>query len=273
MKIFWPILLAAGFMAGPLCAQTRTLRIVAYNIEADIGVTNIQPTFSNIVTSAAEGPPLPGLIAPPTASNDFAAGGVLEGIGEELVNGNAQPLDILALEETTSNPATVTPIVDGLNTFYGAAGMYSNSTYQATESSGDNSFGNGPNAIVFNTRTVQLLASVPVDPPGGTNNLGGVSSGYSGEYREVMRYQFAPAGVATNAANTFYILCEPLQIRLQQHGEQHQFPRGGSVHCPQQHDDDAAGGSADSARRRFQHRRSEREDVCHAHRARNQPVD
>jgi hypothetical protein len=113
-------------------AQTRVLRIASYNVEADIGVTNKQATFSNIVTSAAEGPPLPGLIAPPTDANNFAAGGVLEGLGEEVVKGNAQPLDILALQETTSNPITVTPIVNALNTFYGVAGMYSNSTYQAT---------------------------------------------------------------------------------------------------------------------------------------------
>jgi hypothetical protein len=83
--------------------------------------------------------------------------------------------------------------------------MYSNSTYQATESDGNPAVGNGPNAIVFNTRRVQLVASTPIDPPGGTSQLGGVSSSYSGEYREVMRYQFAPAGVATNASNQFYI--------------------------------------------------------------------
>jgi hypothetical protein len=197
--------LAACGIAATAFAQSRTLRIVTYNIEADIGVTNVQPTFSNIVRSSAEGPPLPGLIAPPTDTNNFAAGGVLEGIGEELVNGHAQPLDILALQETTSNPVTVAPIVNGLNSFYGVAGMYSNSAYQATEQYADPTVGNGPNALVYNTRTVQLLASVPVDPPGGTSNLGGVSSGYSGEYREVMRYGFAPAGVVPNAANTFYI--------------------------------------------------------------------
>jgi hypothetical protein len=184
---------------------TRILCIAAYNVEADISVSNAQPTFTNFVSTAAAGPPLPGLIAPPTNAAAVQLGGVVEGIGEEVVNGNAQPLDILTLEETTSNPLTVTPIVNGLNTFYGVAGMYSNSSYQATESSGDPSTGNGPNAIVFNTRTVQLLASMPIDPPGGTSQLGGVSSGNSGEYREVMRYQFAPAGVATNAANIFYI--------------------------------------------------------------------
>lgn len=168
-------------------AQTRTLRIVTYNIEDDInGATT----------------PLPGLIAPPNNPGNVQAGGVLEGIGEEMVgNDPAQPLDILALQETTSNPVTVAPIVSGLNTFYNSPGMYTNSTYQATEAGGDVADGNGPNALVYNTQTVQLLASVPVDPPGGTGYLGASS----GEYREVMRYEFAPAGFVPAPANEFYI--------------------------------------------------------------------
>ena len=175
------------FTANFLAAQTRTLRIVTYNIEDDInGATT----------------PLPGLIAPPGNTTNVQAGGVLEGIGEEIVgNDPAQPLDILALQETTSNPLTVAPIVSGLNSFYGVAGMYSNSTYQATEEGGDIADGNGPNALVYNTTTVQLLASVPVDPPGGIGYLGSSS----GEYREVMRYEFAPAGVAPSTTNEFYI--------------------------------------------------------------------
>ncbi len=184
----------AAVTAPVVATQAKILRIVAYNIAADVTNT-IYPTWPSV------GPPLPGLIAPPSATNNFQVGGVLEGIGEELLNGNAQPIDILALEETTTNPVTVTPIVNGLNLFYGVAGMYSNSTYQATEQFGDPTFGDGPNALVYNTRTLQLLASVPVDPPGGTSQLGSSS----GEYREVMRYQFAPAGVATNAANIFYV--------------------------------------------------------------------
>ncbi len=210
-RLFWEAFQKGVFLvlilsAPAAFAQTRTLRIVTYNIEADIGVTNKQATFTNSVSSSAEGPPLPGLIAPPTNPTNIQAGGVLEGIGEEMVGDDpAQAIDILALEETTSNPLTVAPIVNGLNSFYGIAGMYSNSSYQATEEFGDPTYGDGPNAMVFNTRTVQLLASVPVDPPGGTGQLGGVSSGYSGEYREVMRYQFAPAGVATNTSNIFYI--------------------------------------------------------------------
>jgi hypothetical protein len=168
-----------------LCAQTRTLRIAAYNIEADIdGMTA----------------PLPGLIAPTNNPSDVAVGGTVEGIGEEISGGDAgQPLDILALEETTSNPTTVSPIDNALNTFYNSPGAYTNSTYQAYLGSAND--GDGPNALVYNTHTVQLLASVPVDPSGGTSKLGSAS----GEYREVMRYEFAPAGVAPAPANEFYV--------------------------------------------------------------------
>ena len=174
-------------------AQTQTIRIVTYNIDADQGQNGVGLTL-----------PQPGLITP-ASGGSVTNGGVLEGIGEEIVNGDpAQPIDILALQETTSNTATVQPIVDGLNAFYsvhGPAVGYAMSPYQATESGGFNASGNGPNALVYNTNTVQLLASVPVDPPGGISNLGSVS----GEYREVMRYEFAPAGAAPTTNNVFYI--------------------------------------------------------------------
>jgi hypothetical protein len=78
--------------------------------------------------------------------------------------------------------------------------MYAMSTYQATSSGGISS-GGGPNALIYNTRKVQLLASAPVDPSGGPSQLGSSS----GEYREVVRYEFAPAGVTPSAANEFYI--------------------------------------------------------------------
>ena len=142
------------------------------------------------------------MIAPPANTNDVQAGGVLEGIGEEILGSDpARPLDVLALQETTGNTITVAPIVNGLNSFYNAPGMYAMSSYQATENGGFVASGNGPNALVYNTKTLQLLASVPVDPPGGINNLGP----NSGEYREVMRYEFAPAGMTPTATNEFYI--------------------------------------------------------------------
>ncbi len=193
------ILFVWGGMVPVGSAQTRTLRIVAYNIQADVnGITT----------------PTAGLINPFTGNGDnfttnssgsVTNGGVLEGIGEESIGGDAaQPIDVLALEETTSNTSTVQPIVDGLNAFYAVnniAAGYAMSPYQATESGNSPTTGNGPNALVYNTNTVQLLASVPVDPPGGTSQLGSAS----GEYREVMRYEFAPAGVPPTTNNEFYI--------------------------------------------------------------------
>jgi PKD repeat protein len=176
--------------SGP-SGQTTTIRVVAYNIAADI---------NGVIA------PLPGLVTP-SVGGSVTNGGVLEGIGEEILGGDpAQPIDILALEETTSNPITIQPIVDGLNTFYsvnnpGGSNIYALSTYQATESDGFLASGNGPNAMVYNTKTLQLLAAVPVDPPCGTNCLGATS----GEYREVMRYEFAPAGATPTVANEFYV--------------------------------------------------------------------
>jgi hypothetical protein len=102
--------------ANPAFPQSRIIRVVTRNIAADI----------NGVTA-----PLPGLIAPWTNANDVADGGALEGIGEETVAGDpARPLDILALEETTSNPITVSPICNALNTFYNRISYIVSWTYE-----------------------------------------------------------------------------------------------------------------------------------------------
>jgi endonuclease/exonuclease/phosphatase family metal-dependent hydrolase len=147
--------------------SASTLRIVSYNIEADInGVTT----------------PRSGLYQ------------VLEGIGEEVVQGNARPIDILGLQETTSNATTVEPIVTNLNSYYNGAAVYAQSPYQGTQS-GSNSFGNGPNALVYNTSTLNLLASVGVGTPGGSSN---------GEYRQVVRYEFQPVG-DSGSTGIFYV--------------------------------------------------------------------
>ena len=111
----------------------------------------------------------------------------------------AQPIDVLALEETTSNPTTLQPIVNGLNAFYAYRTIpagYAMSPYQATEDGGDTADGNGPNAMVYNTNTLQLVASVGVGSPNGSGN---------GEYRQVVRYEFAPVGTLPTTNNEFYI--------------------------------------------------------------------
>lgn len=165
-------------------AQTQTVRVAAYNIEDDIdGATT----------------PLPGLYQ------------VLEGVGEEDVANDVQPLDIIALEETTSNTTTVSPIVSALNSYYsgtttntytGASSVhpvYAMSTYQGTSSGGDVADGNGPNALIYNTSALNLIASVGVGTP--TGSLG---SGGNGEYRQVVRYEFQPL-VDTGTNGIFYL--------------------------------------------------------------------
>src|SRR5262249_21201259 len=146
--------------------QTQSLRVVTYNIDADIN----------------------GVTTPQTGVYES-----LEGIGEEKVNGRVQPLDILALQETTSDEITVDPIVSALNDFYAGAAVYAHSDVQGLQN-GSNAFGNGPNSIVYNTKKLQLVESVGVDFPLGSIN---------GMYRQVMRYQFQPIG--GTAANAFYV--------------------------------------------------------------------
>ncbi len=155
-----------ALLAGvPLAARAQYLRIVTYNIAADVdGYTA----------------PRDGLYT------------VLEAIGEQSVNGVGQPLDILALQETTSNSATVAPIVTALNGVYGA-GTYAASTYQGTQSGGA-AVGNGPNALVYNTKTVRLLLD---DGVAGTPNRS------SGVYRQATRYKLQAIGAA--AATNFYL--------------------------------------------------------------------
>ena len=147
--------------------SASTIRIVTYNMEADIsGYSTPRPGFYQ----------------------------VLEGVGEEQVQGNVRPIDILVLQETTSNSTTVAPIVTNLNTYYNGTAVYAQSAYQATQSGG-NTDGNGPNALVYNTSTLNLVASVGVGTPEGSSN---------GEYRQVVRYEFQPVG-DTGSTGIFYI--------------------------------------------------------------------
>ncbi len=175
------VLVLSGFTASAH-GQTQTLRIVSYNIEDDI---------------SGKSTPSPGLIIP-SGGGTTTQGGSLEGIGEEPLgpNNHVQPLDIVTLQETTSNSVTIAPIVAGLNAYYGISGMYAQSTVQATQNGG-NTGGNGPNGIVYNTLTLQLVES-----HGGPTPTG---SGGNGMPRQFMRYEFAPAGVTPTADNVFYV--------------------------------------------------------------------
>src|ERR1700735_4409336 len=118
--LFYGLAFLTAAVTTTAFAGTRIIRVACYNIEDDINGATV---------------PLPGLIAPPSNTNNVTAGGVVEGIGEEILADHvAQPLDILALEETTGNTTTVLPIVNGMNAFYASSNMYAMSPYQATES-------------------------------------------------------------------------------------------------------------------------------------------
>jgi endonuclease/exonuclease/phosphatase family metal-dependent hydrolase len=152
-----PILVSFSVLGFCSHAFGAVLRVVDWNIEDDIN----------------------GATTPLLGFNT-----VLQGMGNEIIAGDAQPIDVMTLEETTSNATTVQPILNMLNGDYAGAN-YKMSSYQATESGNDAADGNGPNALVYNANTVQLLASVGIGSPGGSSN---------GEYRQVVRYELEPIG-------------------------------------------------------------------------------
>jgi autotransporter-associated beta strand protein len=148
---------------------TQNIRIVSYNTQDDVSSPS------------------------PTAALPYLAT-ALEGIGQQKYVGDniLQLPDVIGLEETTSNSTTVVPLVNDLNTFYGA-NIFASSPYQATQNGSANT-GNGPNAVIYNQTKIRLIASVGVGTPQGSGN---------GEYRQVARYQFEP--VNGNASQDFYL--------------------------------------------------------------------
>src|SRR4051794_40767124 len=126
--------LAQSLLISGFSAQATTLRVAAYNIDADTGGSTGQ-----------KGGPIagPGLTT------------VLQAIGNAHLAGNAQPIDVLALEELyIDNTTTMSYIVQQLNNIYGA-GIYA---YDPTPDPTTGNFtGNGPSGLVYNTQTVQVL--------------------------------------------------------------------------------------------------------------------
>jgi endonuclease/exonuclease/phosphatase family metal-dependent hydrolase len=158
----WFALAGLFLGASGSVASAGTLRVAAYNVDLDTGTTTPNSSISQ----------------------------VLEDVGSEATYDPAHALDIIGLEETTSNATSVAPIVTTLNAHYGA-GTYAMSAVQGTQD-GDATGGNGPNALIYNTKTLNLLNSVGVGTPGGSAN---------GEYRQVMRYEFETAG----STSPFYV--------------------------------------------------------------------
>jgi endonuclease/exonuclease/phosphatase family metal-dependent hydrolase len=108
---------------------------------------------------------------------------VLRGIGDEVVNSVARPIDVLALQEVDPDLTHAESVAGLLNGIYGA-GSYSYSTVAG--------LGDTTQGLVYRTSTVQLLSSVA---------FGTVST--SGIARQPLRYQLRPIGYGTT--NDIYL--------------------------------------------------------------------
>ena len=125
-------------------------------------------------------------IKPPTvqiaASLPIKAQPASQAFQKRTTTASPSQLDILTLEETTSNTVTVNPLVNFMNTL--GYGTYATSTVQGGQNGGTTG-GNGPSAVIYNSSTLQLIGSV-----------GFTRSALQGRLGEIMRYEFQPLAYA-----------------------------------------------------------------------------
>jgi hypothetical protein len=153
---------------GIAITEAGTLRIASYNVRADTGSPNSGPGLTS----------------------------VLQGIGNAILpDNNAQPIDVLALQELNyNNPApssTLQFIVNQLNTIYGP-GTYAYDT--VIDPTDGNTTGNGPNGLIYNTKTVIDLAAAVIG-----------SASTSGAPRAPMRYTLQPVGGTSGSQFYLYV--------------------------------------------------------------------
>lgn len=113
---------------------------------------------------------------------------VLEAIGDEIVNGFAKPIDVLALQEQQNSFTVTSNIVSDLNAIYGAG------TYDYATLNGDTS-GAGRPGLIYNTNTVSLISQVALGNVDQINN--------DEQARQTLRYQLRPMGYDPSA--DFYV--------------------------------------------------------------------
>lgn len=155
-------LLLAGVIAivaaSPVCAQ---LRIVDYNIAQNYDIAGDPGGLDTIFTA----------------------------IGAEVRNGFAKPIDVLAVQEASTDGSDAVALAAILNGIYGVT-TYAAAPVPLNGVSG----GNGLPGLVYNSASVNLLSAIA---------LGDVGSGATQQPRSSLRYQLRPAGY--DAAADFYI--------------------------------------------------------------------
>jgi hypothetical protein len=165
----------------PCGAWGKTLRIVSYNIDcADQG-------SDNNITGATHSLPI-----------------VIQAIGLHHLGTNAQPVDVLGLEELQDT--TLSNFVAQLNIIYGA-GSY------VFDPASDPNTGGGPDGLIYNSQTIQVMSARAL-PAGQTVLLqsnGAYTAAYSpgggvnGVVRAPMVYQLRPVGSGSNADFYMYV--------------------------------------------------------------------
>ena len=182
LRIIW--LMAVAVLAIGLCADgagAKTLRIVSYNIDC------ADQSSDNNITGATHSLPT-----------------VVAAIGLHHLGTNVQPVDVLGVEELRTT--TLSNIVAQLTNTYGAG------TY-AFDATIDPNTGGGPDGLVYNPRTVQVISARAL-PTGQTvllqangtyaaaHSPGG---GVNGITRAPMVYQLRPVGYSSNYDFYLYV--------------------------------------------------------------------
>jgi hypothetical protein len=163
-----------GTAGGLAVASAQTLRVVSYNIDCED-----QGSDNNITASYAGIPT------------------VIQAIGNHHLGANSQPVDVLGVEEL--NSTTLANLVTALNNIYGA-GTY---TYDHTT---DPNTGGGPDGLIYNTHTVQVISAHSVGDGTYSGAVGAaITSPVSSVPRSPMRYQLRPVGYGSNADFYMYV--------------------------------------------------------------------
>ena len=178
----WLILaLALGLAICACGASDKTLRVVSYNIDcADQGSDNN--------------------ITGPTHSLPT----VIQAIGLHHIGTNAQPVDVLGLEEL--RPTTLSNLTAQLNAIYGA-GTY---TFDGTP---DPNTAGGPDGLIYNLQTVQVVSAralrtgqtVLLQSNGTYTAAFSPGGSTKGVLRAPMVYQLRPVGYGSNADFYLYV--------------------------------------------------------------------
>ncbi|MEA3189172.1 MAG: hypothetical protein QOD99_3002 [Chthoniobacter sp.] len=175
-------IIVASLLAFAVCgdrAWAKTLRVVSYNIDcAD------QASDNNITGSTHSLPT------------------VIQAIGLHHLGKNAQPVDVLGVEELRST--TLAAFVTQLNSIYGAG------TY-AYDPTADPNTGGGPDGLIYNTHTVQVISAralktgqtVLLQANGTYTAAHSPGGGVNGVTRAPMVYQLRPVGYS--AREDFYL--------------------------------------------------------------------